>query len=284
MFVLFSHAGHDGVPKSEGHEEGPLMLDFMHPTWQHVKYCIYQREICPKTGRIHLQGYIEFTQQKTYAAIHELEGLQHARFERRMGSAKQAKHYCQKPVEGCDCNSCRKEAEQPTKLEGPWEFGEMSQQGQRADLLEIKRRIDKGDSLKRIAQDPETFPTWIKFPRGFHEYKHMEISIQVRLWPVRLVASQRLLKLALVLFVVNEKFITIGVINLLHLIVIDGAGHGSLRSHCSIATDQGWSWFMLRLLFFFVFDANTRVLITLYTRITHLNYPPQNTFSLEWHA
>lgn len=158
-----------GAPNTEG----PPLLDFTHRTWQHVKYCIYQRELCPTTARVHFQGYLELTNQKTYAALHLLEGLENAHFEKRHGTAKQAKHYCQKPVEGCDCNVCRKEVETPTKLEGPWEFGEMSQQGQRADLLEVKRAIDKGTSLKRIAQDPEFFPTWIKFPRGFHEYKHM---------------------------------------------------------------------------------------------------------------
>lgn len=173
MFVLFSHAGHDGVPRDEGHEEGPLLLDPTHKSWVDVRYVVYQREVCPKTGRVHLQGYIEFLRAKTYQQIHALEGLEHARFERRFGTAKQAKHYCTKPHAGCDCNQCREEVAKPTKIEGPWEYGEMSQQGQRADLLEVKRRIDHGDSLKRIAQDPETFPTWVKFPRAFHEYKHM---------------------------------------------------------------------------------------------------------------
>lgn len=158
---------------AEQHTEGPELLDFTHVSWAHVKYCIYQREICPKTNRVHLQGYLELTNQKTYEALHMLEGLENAHFEKRHGSAKQAAHYCRKPVPGCDCNQCRKEVETPTKIEGPWEFGEMSQQGQRADLLEIKRAIDQGQSLKRIAQDPEMFCTWIKYPRALHEYKHM---------------------------------------------------------------------------------------------------------------
>lgn len=158
---------------AEQHTEGPELLDFTHRTWQHVKYCIYQREICPKTNRIHLQGYLELTNQKTYAALHLLEGLENAHFEKRYGTAKQARHYCMKPVEGCDCAQCRKEVETPTKIEGPWEFGEMSAQGQRADLLEIKRAIDKGVSLKRIAQNEDTFTTWIKFPKALETYKRI---------------------------------------------------------------------------------------------------------------
>lgn len=162
----------------DGTEVGPMnerirMLDFQHRTWADVKYCIYQYEVGAETGRLHMQGYLELSRQKTYKQLHEMEGLEHASFQKRHGSAKQAKHYCMKPVAGCDCNACTDEARAPTKVEGPWEFGEMSAQGQRADLLEVKKAIDNGTSLKRIAQDPELFPTWVKFPRAFHEYKHM---------------------------------------------------------------------------------------------------------------
>lgn len=105
-----------------------------------------------------------------------MAGLEDAHFQKRFGTAKQAAHYCMKPVDGCDCPHCRKELETPTKLEGPWIFGEMSAQGQRADLLEIKREIDRGASLKRIAMDNETFPTWIKHAKGFETYKRISTA------------------------------------------------------------------------------------------------------------
>lgn len=165
--------------------EGPPLLDFTHSSWQHVKYCVYQREICPTTNRVHLQGYLELSQSKTYSALHNLLGLENAHFEKRYGSAKQARHYCLKPVAGCDCEVCRKEIATPTKLEGPWEFGEMSSQGQRADLLEVKKAIDRGTSLKRIAQDNELFPTWVKFPKAFQMYRHMvtpERKVKPQVW------------------------------------------------------------------------------------------------------
>lgn len=165
-FTVFGEAG----------TEGPALLDPQHPTWQHVKYVIYQRELCPTTQRVHLQGYMELSQPKSYTALHLLDGLEDAHFEKRRGTAKQAKHYCQKPVAGCDCEICRKEVATPTKLEGPWEWGEMSAQGQRADLLEIKREIDRGTSLKRIAQSEETFPTWIKHAKGFETYKRISTA------------------------------------------------------------------------------------------------------------
>lgn len=158
------------INRGEREEDELLLLDFNHPTWHHVKFCIYQREMGEHE---HFQGYMEFTQPKAYSAIHRMDGMERAHFEKRYGTAKQAAHYCMKPVEGCDCQHCRSEAESPTKIEGPWSFGEMSQQGQRADVLEIKRAIDRGVSLKRIACDEDMFPTWIKMPKNFETYKRL---------------------------------------------------------------------------------------------------------------
>jgi len=146
------------------------LLDFTHPTWQHVKFCVYQRE---QAGHEHFQGYMEFTISKTYAAIHAMDGMEGARFEKRHGTAAQAAHYCMKPVDGCECVHCTDERAHPTKLEGPWMFGQMSSQGQRADLIEIKRDIDRGVSMRRLWRDEQTFPTMVKFHRAFETYKRV---------------------------------------------------------------------------------------------------------------
>lgn len=141
-------------------------------SWPHMKYCIFSREVAPDTGREHFQGYVEFTQPKTFSALHsKCEGLEIAHFERRRGSAKQAIHYCLKPEPGCYCNICSSERSVPTHVEGPFEFGEKSVQGQRADLITIKRELDSGKSLKRVAMDDELFPTFIKFPKALETYK-----------------------------------------------------------------------------------------------------------------
>lgn len=147
-----------------------LLLDPCHPTWQHVKYLIYQREI---GNHEHFQGYMEFSNSLTYSAICSMEGMERAHLEKRRGTAKQAAHYCQKPIEGCACTHCEAERTTPTKLEGPWTHGEMSSQGVRADLLEVKRAIDGGMSLKRIAQDESLFVTWVKMPKNFETYKRL---------------------------------------------------------------------------------------------------------------
>jgi len=146
--------------------EDLLLLDPMHPTWSHVKFLIYQRELGTHE---HFQGYLELDQQVTFAKLHTFEGLEGAHFERRRGTAKQARHYCEKPVAGCDCEACRAETAHPTKIDGPWLFGEMSAQGQRAELLEIKRELDRGMPLKRV-QDGY-FPEWVRFHKSFTEYR-----------------------------------------------------------------------------------------------------------------
>lgn len=142
------------------------LLDPTHPTWKHVKFLIYQREVGTHE---HFQGYLELDQQMTFRQLHTFEGLEGAHFERRRGTAKQARHYCEKPVEGCDCEVCREEVRSPTKIEGPWTFGEMSAQGQRAELLEIKRELDRGMPLKRLKDS--YFPEWVRFNKSFTEYR-----------------------------------------------------------------------------------------------------------------
>nr|DAV38826.1 MAG TPA: Rep protein [Cressdnaviricota sp.] len=149
-----------------------LLLDFDHPTWQHVKYCVYQREMA---GHEHFQGYLELTEAKTYDALHNIEGLEHAHFAARKGPANKAAHYCKKPVPGCACDHCEKERDPltRTKLEGPFEFGEISRQGLRADILAVKLDIDRGVTLKRIWMDPEHFPVMVKHHRAMETYKHL---------------------------------------------------------------------------------------------------------------
>lgn len=147
-----------------------LLLDMEHDSWQHVKFCVYQRECA---GHEHFQGYIEFDTPLSYKAMHKLDGLDTANFRRRFGSARQASHYATKPHADCQCKHCLEERREPTKLEGPWSIGTMSNQGQREDLLAIKRKIDQGASLKAIAVDEDLYPTWIKMPKNFETYKRI---------------------------------------------------------------------------------------------------------------
>jgi len=168
------------VHRRAGEDEELRLLDMEHETWVNVRYCVYQREIGGNTQKEHFQGYMELTKACTYAQIQSWDGLEQAHLEPRRGPAKNAAHYCKKPVIGCNCDRCDEERAVPTKLEGPWEMGIPSAQGQRADLLEVKRDLDRGVKLKRIAQDPDTFPTWVKYHKAFETYAHMIMPARTR--------------------------------------------------------------------------------------------------------
>jgi len=149
-----------------------LLLDPTHATWTHVRYCVYQREISPTTGREHFQGYVEFTCPKTFSAAKSLDGLAGAHFEARRGSAVQADHYCRKPVPSCGCSICLSEKVQPTKVEGPWVYGTMTAQGSRTDLDALRvANINPAVPLAQIAQD--FYGQYLRYSRGIKEVRRL---------------------------------------------------------------------------------------------------------------
>lgn len=88
------------------------------PDW--ATYIVWQQEL-GDNGTPHYQGYVEFVSQRTLPQIHRLfswagvpSGI-HA--EKRRGTAAQASAYCKKA---------------DTRTAGPWEFGNISQQGRAA--------------------------------------------------------------------------------------------------------------------------------------------------------
>lgn len=79
-------------------------------------------------------------------------------FEVRRGTQAQAISYCQKLDD--------------TTIYGTFqEYGEKKAQGSRSDLDDIKRKIDEGQTLKRIAD--EHFGSFIRYHRSFKEYKRI---------------------------------------------------------------------------------------------------------------
>jgi len=82
------------------------------------RYCIVGEETCPKTGKQHYQGYIEFHTSVRLASLKSLDNSTH--WEARKGTREQAREYCMK--EGKFHES------------GDWE----SKQGKRNDLSQAK--------------------------------------------------------------------------------------------------------------------------------------------------
>lgn len=119
--------------------------------WPHMAFCIYQEEV-GESGTPHLQGYVQFTQKRTFATVSQLPGLESAHIEVARGSPADNIAYCTKE-EG--------------RLGGPYEYGTRPTKGQgaRKDLDVISDQLKAGHSLKRIAEE---FPSdFIRYHRGF---------------------------------------------------------------------------------------------------------------------
>lgn len=100
------------------------------PKWSSTKmtYLVYQQEVCPKTGRDHWQGFVQFNNPMRMKGIKEALGLPDAHLEPMGGTPKQAADYCKK-----------EESRKPGGLHG--EYGQIRDQGKRMDLMEVKRKI-----------------------------------------------------------------------------------------------------------------------------------------------
>lgn len=116
-------------------------------------YCSYQGEKCPKTGGIHLQGYIEFNVPLTYRQVMKLMKCDMWVKERRE-SRVAAREYTRK-LKSRWCE--------------PIEFGVWRQQGTRTDLKNLTDLIDAG---KTDAELRVLVPTMVfKFKKKIADYR-----------------------------------------------------------------------------------------------------------------
>lgn len=101
--------------------------------WESIKcdYIIIGHEKCPKTGKIHYQGYVEFENGITLKNAKARFGDDTVHFEQRKGNQKQAIEYCQK--------------------DGDFEeYGKKKKQGDRNDLTRIIDYIEDGKTDSEI--------------------------------------------------------------------------------------------------------------------------------------
>lgn len=63
----------------------------------HLRYAVFQQEICPETSRLHHQGYIEFTRAYRFGAIQALFPTG-CHIEPRRGPRAAAREYCMKEL------------------------------------------------------------------------------------------------------------------------------------------------------------------------------------------
>lgn len=113
-----------------------------------MRYFIFSEEKCPKTGRLHLQGYIQFKNRTYFNKVQEK--LPHgSHIEAARGAPEQNETYCSK---------------EKSHISGPYEFGEVCHQGKRNDLILFKKKVMAGATEKQLCNDDETFVVWALHP------------------------------------------------------------------------------------------------------------------------
>lgn len=123
--------------------------EFMKELPKGVRYIVWQLEKCPKSGKHHLQGYMELHKSKEFKPIQKILDDPTAHLEaRKAKTAKEAVAYCKKA---------------DSRVEGPWELGTCSQQGSRVDLEGFR------DAIKEKKTNAELLDTHLgqmaRYPR-----------------------------------------------------------------------------------------------------------------------
>lgn len=117
-----------------------------------IRYICWGKEICPKTKRIHYQGWIQFINKKKMGGVKRILNSKQIHLECCRGNEQQNDKYCQKDNEYA-------------------KFGKPISQGFRTDLEDIKHRLDNQEPMKNIADD--YFSNYIRYHRGFTKYAEL---------------------------------------------------------------------------------------------------------------
>lgn len=107
-----------------------------------LTYWVWGEEICPETKKVHWQGFCQFSATVGLTRIKKAIGDNSAHIEKMRGTPKEASDYCKKDG----------------KFE---EWGEIRNQGQRADLEKVKQEILDGKLVDDIT---------IENPTLYHQY------------------------------------------------------------------------------------------------------------------
>lgn len=117
-------------------------------------YLIYQQEKCPKTNKVHWQGYAELARQTRFPTLKKKFPTWH--MEKRKGTQKQAIAYCSK---------------KETQIAPPKEHGEPKKQGRRTDIDCAKQYASEGRSVRDFIDDHASSFQSIRTIEKVLEYK-----------------------------------------------------------------------------------------------------------------
>lgn len=119
---------------------------------EYVQYVTFQEEI-GEDGTYHIQGFLQLSQSRAPSYLHSMCTRCHWNI---ANNPQKAKEYCQK--------------DDATRVSVPFEYGTFTAgQGTRSDLMDIKKRIDNGETLLDIANDH--FGSMVRYHKGLQWYQ-----------------------------------------------------------------------------------------------------------------
>lgn len=124
---------------------------FMRYAQECARYMVFGYEVCPETGREHLQGYVAWENPRSLQKFQQDIGLKRFHFEITRGNPLQASDYCKKDGKF-------------------WEFGTLPQQGERTDWQKAVNDLNNGsDIISVVSEQPQLLPAI----RSLEKYKSL---------------------------------------------------------------------------------------------------------------
>jgi hypothetical protein len=141
------------------------------PCSSEVKYCVWQWEKCPKSGKVHAQGYIELKKQQRIRHIKKFVlKCDSAHIERRYGTPNEAREYCLKDE---------------SRFAPGQEYGTISKgQGERTDIEVFIKEIGTCSDLDMLEKFPGQMARYYKFYEKVKEWRARHESMRFRVMEV----------------------------------------------------------------------------------------------------
>lgn len=131
-----------------------------------IRYLGFAKETCPKTKRLHIQGWIQLKNKKTLGGVQKLFSNRTMHLEAMYGSENDNLIYCKKTGKW----SLTKKGQE--KYKGKYyELGEFITQGRRSDIEEIQKKLDEQEPMYSVAKD--YFGDFIRYHSGFYKYAEL---------------------------------------------------------------------------------------------------------------
>ncbi len=107
-----------------------------------------------EVDHLHVQGYVELKRNQRLSWVRRnISDTAHWEIRVKRSTGEQARHYCMKPVDGCDCKHCKKARAGDERRSEPRELGIIrgdrqgyrKGQGIRNDIIEFRDAIIAGN-------------------------------------------------------------------------------------------------------------------------------------------